>query len=279
MHNLNSIVESSFGLEKIQDSYEIIYADRRDKEIQLKIVKSSQLNAHMARWSYDLTYKHLLWSDGVYEILEIDSKKINANFSSFLQVIHPDDRPIKEKTQKALFNENNIIEITYRLQMDDGRIKWVNEICSSDFDQNGNPIRIYGIIQDITRFKLAEIKFLQKEEDYKVLLNLLPVGIITYQNNLITFVNPEGGHILGASEVYEIIGQPISKFVDVDELNLFHNKMDDEDLGIASKTFEARLIRINGSVFDAIITSVYRCIDNKLAVQLIIFDDSKNKIK
>ena len=63
------------------------------------------------------------------------------------------------------------IEINYRLQFFDGRIKWINEICSSDFDAEGNPIRSYGTLQDITSYKLAEEQSIQKEEQYNRLID------------------------------------------------------------------------------------------------------------
>ena len=160
MSTITQLIKPPFSIGENQNRYEIIYADPRNEEIHLQILEKAQLNAHMARWFLDLEYNHLLWYNGVYEILEIDSKKSGASYDIFLEIIHPEDRAIKEEAQKALFETRKPMEITYRLQMNDGRIKWINEICSADFDQNENPIRIHGIIQDITGYKRSEKKFL-----------------------------------------------------------------------------------------------------------------------
>lgn len=270
MLKINSLNESSFSLENNQDPYEIIYADRRNEEVHSQILKKAQLNAHMARWSIDLEYNHSVWSDGVYEILEIDSKKYGASYNSFMKVIHSEDRTIKELAQKALFRTKQPIEITYRLHMNDGRIKWINEICSTDFDQNGNPIRFYGILQDITRFKVFEKKSLEKEEEHLLLINSLPVGIAIYQNEIITFVNLEAIHIFGAKDANELIGQQVFKFILPNSLNNFRKKMNGVSHRIASHTFHDQLIRLDGSFFEAEITPLLTFINDNPAVQLII---------
>lgn len=269
----NQVAGQSFDNSINNDPYEIIYADPRDTEIQIQILEKAQLNAQMARWFLDLEYNQLLWSDGVYEILEIDSKKLGASYDTFLKVVHPDDRPMKDRAQKILGITNKPIEITYRLQMEDGRIKWINEICSADFDQDEKPIRYYGIIQDITRFKLSEKKFTQKEESYKALINALPTGIATYQNKKITFINPAGVRIIEAKEANQLIGQPFTKFIHPDSISNFQKMIKE----MASATFEEKLIRMNGSVFNAEITPVPIIIDETPAVHVIFMDITERR--
>ena len=43
-----------------------------------------------------------------------------------------------------------------RLLMPDGRIKWVNERCQTYYDEQGNPLRSTGTVQDVTASKLAD---------------------------------------------------------------------------------------------------------------------------
>jgi len=48
--------------------------------------------------------------------------------------------------------------IDHRLLMKDGSVKFVHEQCETWFDQNGQPIRSVGTVQDITEHKKAEIQ-------------------------------------------------------------------------------------------------------------------------
>jgi PAS domain S-box-containing protein len=273
----SSLSDPLSGLEENEKPYEIIYADPRDEEIHLQILKKAQLNAHMARWFLDIEYNHFLWSDGVYEILEIDPKKSGASYDTFLEVVHPEDRQIKGDTQNELYRTRKPIEITYRLQMVDGRIKWINEICNADFDQSGNPIRFYGIIQDITRYKISEDIFKQKEESYKTLIDSLPSGIAYYQNNKIIFINPAGIRILGAKKANELVGQPVSRFVYRGSIQNFQKKMDEVAQGKSSSSFEEKLKRLDGSVFDAEITPIQTSFNGIPAFQVIINNITERK--
>ncbi len=277
LKSTRSFIEPIIDLEGKQEPYEIIYADPRDEEIHLQILKKVQLNAQMARWFLDLEYNQLLWSDGIYEMLEIDSKKSGASYDTFLEVVHPKDRYIKETAQKALLDTKKPIEITYRLQMKDGRIKWINEICNTDLDQQGNPTKFYGIIQDITRYKQSEEKFIQKEEGYKTLIDSLPTGIAIYQNKKITSVNPAGICILGAKAANELIGKPVIRFVNPDSIKNFKKKISEATNGIAGSTFEEKLIRLDGSTFEAEIIPIQTIFDGNPAVQIIVNDITERK--
>jgi len=265
------------GLKKEQEAYEIIYADPRDEEIHLQILKKAQLNAHMARWFLDPEYNQLLWSDGVFELLEIDSKKSGANYDTFLDVVHPEDRELRDTVQKELPETKKPIEINYRLKMKDGRIKWINEICNTDFDKLGNPIRFYGIIQDITRYKLTEEKFRHREEQYKALIDLIPTGIAIFQNNKISFINPAGVRLFGATAENKLVGKPVIQFIHQDSKNDFRKKMNLIAKGELLDTFEEKCIRLDGSVFDAEITTIQAVYKGSTAFQLIVNDITQRK--
>ena len=108
-------------------------------------------------------------------------------------------------------------------------------------------------------------------------MNLVPAGIAIYQNKKIIFVNPAVIHILGAKGANELIGQPVTKFVDSDSIKNFQKKMDQAVLGIPSSTFEEKLFRLNGSVFDAQITPFHTINNEAPAVQVIVIDITIDK--
>lgn len=263
---------------ELQEPFEIIYADPRDEEIHLKFLNRAQISAHMARWFLDYEYNQLLWSDGIYEILEIDSRRSGASYGTYLDIVHPEDRAIKDSAQKELLDTKKPIEITYRLLMKDGRIKWINEICNTDFDKSGNPIRFYGIIQDITRYKLSEEKFKQKEERYKTLIDSLPIGICIYQNKKMVFINPAAVRLLGATKASDLVEKPIIKMTSPEFIKIFRQKMEKVAIGETIPSFEEKLIRIDGSVFDAEIIATHTNYEGSTAVQIIINDITERKI-
>ena len=126
-------------------------------------LKEAQKIANLGRWELNLKPRQLIWSDMIFEIFEIDPFKFGATYEAFLEAIHPDDRDeVNHVFNESLINHSPY-EITHRLLMKDGRIKWVNEICRTEYDDHGEPVRSIGIVQDITNLKLAEEELIKRE--------------------------------------------------------------------------------------------------------------------
>lgn len=280
MKNVKNKTQSdtnSTVFKKEQEAYEIIYADPRDEEIHLKFLKRTQLNAHMARWFLDHEYNQLIWSDGVYEILELDARKSGASNSSFIGVVHPEDRQVKIDALEEIKKSAKPVEINYRLQFSDGRVKWINEICNTDFDRNGSPIRSYGTIQEITKYKVSEELFRQREDQFRNLIDSIPIGIAIIQGRKFSFINPAGGKILMANSPDELIGKPISTIIHPASKKEFLNKIKSVLNGHREPTFEERFIRSDASVFDAEVTLIATTFQSNAAIQLIVNDITDRK--
>ena len=263
--------------EKLNDPYEIIYANPRDEEIHLNFLKRSQINAHMARWFLDHEYNQLLWSDGIFETLEIDARKHGASFSNYLEVVHPDDRKIKNQAQKDLKTNKQPIEINYRLLFNDGRIKWINEICSTDFDKEGNPIRSYGTIQDITKYKLAEEQFRQKEEQFNSLIDGIPSLVAIIHNDRFVSINRTGSQMLDENTQLKIKGLRIEKLIPPKSRKKFNNRIKSVMLGQIEAPFEEKILRTNGCEFNAEIKLIRTTHDGSPAIQMVINDITSRK--
>jgi len=140
-------------------------------------LREAQEIARLGRWELDLRTNRLHWSDGIYEIFEIDGQKFGASYQAFLDAIHPDDRPAVNTAYNQSLRNKTPYEISHRLLMKDGRVKWVNEICRTDYDSQGQPVRSVGTVQDITDLKRAEEALRQSEEKFRFLAEDSPFGI------------------------------------------------------------------------------------------------------
>jgi signal transduction histidine kinase/CheY-like chemotaxis protein len=121
-----------------------------------------QLNdaQHIARvgsWELDLINGILIWSDEIYHLFEIDKIQFGATYQAFLNAIHPEDSDAVNAAYSRSLQTQEPYEITHRLLMPDGRIKYVTERCASYFDTEGKPIRSVGTVQDVTELKQAEL--------------------------------------------------------------------------------------------------------------------------
>ncbi|MDH4215933.1 MAG: EAL domain-containing protein, partial [Gallionella sp.] len=120
------------------------------------LLNEAQRLGRLGSWELDLVSGMLRWSDEIYRIFELDPAKFLPTYENFLNVIHPDDRDMVNRAYTQSLQDRLPYDVEHRLQLADGRIKWVREHCTSEFDASGKPLRSVGAVQDITTHKLAE---------------------------------------------------------------------------------------------------------------------------
>ncbi|MBU1978994.1 MAG: PAS domain S-box protein [Gammaproteobacteria bacterium] len=136
---------------------------RRSMELALNIsverLNEAQYIAQLGNWELDLQKDKLIWSDEIFRLFEIDRNQFGATYAAFLNAIHPDDRDLVNQAYTHSLETRMPYEITHRLRMSDGRIKWVHERCESNFDTEGKPLRSIGTVQDITGRMQSEMEY------------------------------------------------------------------------------------------------------------------------
>ncbi|GEM_PF-5101436 len=110
----------------------------------------AQRIAHVGSWELDLVNDTLWWSEETYCIFEINPQKKDITFETFLEAVHPDDRKKVATAYKISVENKTPYSIDHRLQMPDGRIKYIQELGRTLYDDAGNPLCSQGTVQDIT---------------------------------------------------------------------------------------------------------------------------------
>jgi len=177
----------------LQDITENKEIQKRLKENDLSL-KEAQAIAHIGSWEIDLVNKKEIWSDELYQILGVE-KTVTPSSKLFLSFIHPDDlESCREMFERV---ENNSID--YRLLLNGGVIKYVFNKWRVEFNKNDEPIRLYGILQDMTERKLAEIERIKLVNDLMARNTELEQFAYIISHNLRAPV----ANIIGASSALE----------------------------------------------------------------------------
>lgn len=119
-------------------------------------LNEAQRLAKLGNWTLDLVTGDLVWSDEIFHLFEINPEQFGATYQAFLDAIHPEDRDAVSRAYEASLVNRAPYEISHRLRMGDGRIKWVHERCLTHFDAAGQPLQSLGTVQDISESKKAE---------------------------------------------------------------------------------------------------------------------------
>ncbi len=121
-------------------------------------LKEAQKIAKVGSWELNFSDSTLSWSDEIFRIFELDPNRFQPSYAHFLNAIHPEDRMMVNAEFQRSLSDKTPYNLTHRLLMPDGRVKYVQEIGETTFDEQGNPFRTIGTVQDITERKVVEQK-------------------------------------------------------------------------------------------------------------------------
>ncbi len=190
-------------------------ADAQNQALQdsAERLNEAQRISRVGSWTLDLVSGELLWSDQVFRLFEIDPAQFAATYDAFLKAIHPDDREAVNGAYARSLVSRAPYEITHRLRMSDGRIKWVRETCLSDFDATGKALRSKGTVQDITELIEVEQALTASEARLHSFFAATPDALlISDVHGLITMANKQTEHLLGYTPG-ELLGKSIETLV------------------------------------------------------------------
>ena len=151
-------------------------------------LNTAQRVAQIGSWELDLKRNDLWWSDEIFRIFEIDQGKFEATYEAFLSAIHPEDRDEVNAAYQKSLEDKSPYQITHRLLMPDGRIKWVEERCETKFAPDGTPEKSMGVVQDITKNSSSRTRSTHKSETIAAFRQIAKVGFREGQGRLLAMV-------------------------------------------------------------------------------------------
>ncbi|HET6718678.1 MAG TPA: EAL domain-containing protein, partial [Rhodocyclaceae bacterium] len=122
----------------------------------ISLFNEAQRIANLGSWSYDLRTRQLEWSEQIYRIFGLDPAVSVASYEGFLLCVHPDDRAMVDRAYADSLRQRQPYDITHRLLLTDGRIRYVRERCETEFAADGTPLVSHGTVQDITDLREVE---------------------------------------------------------------------------------------------------------------------------
>jgi len=126
----------------------------------------AQKAANIGSWDWNIPTNDLYWSEQIEPMFGFRSGEFGATYEAFLNCVHVDDRRFVEDSVTRCIEEQKAYDIEHRIVWPDGQVHWVSETGAVFRDETGQPIRMLGIVQDITLRK-------QNEEQINYLHDLL----------------------------------------------------------------------------------------------------------
>jgi PAS domain S-box-containing protein len=180
----------------------LAYRDVRDRE--QKLVQAQRV-ARLGYWERDVSTFEVDYSEGTYEIFGLAPGLQTLAPAKLAERLHPDDRQIMLDAYERAIAGGPRYDVDYRVLLPDGEIRYVHSEADITWDGDGRPLRMFGVMQDVTERKEAEERLIRSQESLERLAReqealrrvATLVARATSPETIFASVAEEAGRLLG----------------------------------------------------------------------------------
>ncbi|MFO1152349.1 MAG: PAS domain S-box protein [Rhodospirillales bacterium] len=192
--------ETSFGVCAIRTDI------TRRKEAEGALMRSEERLSlaleigEIATWDWDLRTDRVVWTEQYRAIFGLaDNSRESVPMGWWRDSIHPEDLPRIVSLLADTRNSGTPYAASYRIiRADDSRTVWIEEIGRYLYNEEGEAVRMLGVLRDITERKEAELVLRQSEARFRGTFENAAVGI--------AHVHPDGRWLRVNDRLCQIVG-------------------------------------------------------------------------
>ncbi|BAY34265.1 two-component hybrid sensor and regulator [Nostoc carneum NIES-2107] len=159
--------------------------------------------ARMGSWDWDLLSDRVMWTPYHEIIFGYEPGNPHRTYQDWLNRIHPEDLHRFEVTIKTAMTKRQNYEDEYRVVWADGSLHWVSAFGRFQYNQHGQPIRMLGMLFEISDRKQAEAALRQRELMFSTLADTMP--------QMFWITKPDGYHEYFNQRWYNYTGKTLEQ--------------------------------------------------------------------
>lgn len=136
--------------------------ERREAESRLlrserQLAEAHEM-AHIGSWEWDVASGEIAWSEEMFRIHGVEPDTFPLTFERAMTFVHRDDRArIREVVEALLAGRHaDIPDAEYRIVLPQGEVRTLHSQSKLSQGPDGKPVRIVGIVQDVTEQRAFE---------------------------------------------------------------------------------------------------------------------------
>ncbi|MEJ1222517.1 PAS domain S-box protein [Sediminicola sp. 1XM1-17] len=194
------------------DVTENVISRKKTEEAETRLRLATEA-AEMATFELDLIDKRIIYSPRLMEIFGHDQSS-NLSHEEMRNQIHPEDiDPIVRKAFTTAF-ETGIFHYEARLITPSKEIKWIRTEGKIYYDDQEKPIKLIGVVRDITDDKINQQVLLESEQKFRLLADSMPQQI--------WIADPEGNLNYFNQAVFKYSGMDLEEILEKGWLDIIH---------------------------------------------------------
>ena len=165
--------------------------------------------AQMVTFEWDVHSGRILWADGAEQMFGFPPGVFPKTYQEMEARIHPEDLPLhRDEVARALENRTSF-QIDFRIVWPDGSVRWISRHGHFHFDEAGEPLRMVGVVMDVTARKRLETDLRESNRRFEETLNSVRDLFVSFDAEWrYTFLNEKAAAFTGA-QAHELIGKNV----------------------------------------------------------------------
>jgi diguanylate cyclase (GGDEF)-like protein/PAS domain S-box-containing protein len=193
----------------------------RQQQSQERFVLSQRF-ANIGTWDWNIQSGELFWSEQIAPLFGYAVGELETTYDNFLGAVHEEDRQSVVDAVNACVERDLPYEIEHRVVWPNGTVRWVLERGGTVKDNQGKPLHMLGVVQDITqRIELDEA--LRQERDFAE-------GMIETAQAIVLVLDTDGRIVRFNPYLEEISGYRQDEVIGSDWFEIFIPEHDQEHI-------------------------------------------------
>ncbi|MBD2491598.1 PAS domain-containing protein [Aulosira sp. FACHB-615] len=161
-HRIRHLLAASRAIKKLRQQNQ----QAQLRETQMKIALEA---ARMGTWDWNIITNQVSWSDNKEALFGLEPGSFDGRYETFLHYVHPQDRDFVNISVIEAVQTDAEYDVEFRIVLADGSIRWLVSKGVVFRNAAGEPVRMSGIVIDITKRKQAEAELRQSEERFQII--------------------------------------------------------------------------------------------------------------
>ncbi|MFW5743847.1 MAG: PAS domain-containing protein [Spirochaetota bacterium] len=161
----------------IEMAFQLFSARTRAELGERRLERAQQL-ARLGSYERKVGTGETIWSPEVYDL--IGDPDARPSREAIVRLMPDEDRERAERRVREARGRGGDFEVEYRIARPDGSVRWIYDRAEYWRDPDGSPVRVFGILQDITERKEAELALQARDEELELALNAGGVFVWVY---------------------------------------------------------------------------------------------------
>ncbi|HNN12185.1 MAG TPA: PAS domain S-box protein [Anaerolineales bacterium] len=242
------------------------------------LLADAQRIGRIGHIEWTISDKDLVCSDEIYRIFEIPAGQPLSQ-RTISSLMSPEEEARLRELDKQAFASRSNLDYEYRVNLPSGMQRWLHQFAEVTYDENGRPIRLMGILQDITERKIAEQALRESEGRFSKVFSDSPIGINIFRlvDGISVNINDAFLEIIGytCEEVLGHSAAELNLFVDLEARNTWMKRMIN---GEVLRNQDAKIRRKSGEIRDTLASLDLIDINGEPMVLVIATDITERKL-